>query len=55
MKTLQANNGVVRFEPFCGKENSRAKATNMVREMQENVELRLVEPTRCPECDKGKE
>lgn len=43
------NDMVVRLKSFRGKEKGRTESTDMPREVDNNVEFRLVEPSRIPE------
>lgn len=46
--TLCSDNCVEGLESFGGKEDSRAKSTDVVGEVNQNMKLRLVEPCGCP-------
>lgn len=44
MHTLALNNSIVRLESLCGKENCRPKASNMHREVENEVQFGFIEP-----------
>lgn len=48
MHTLAPNNGIIRLESLCGKENCRSEASNVCRDVENKMKFGFIEPARCP-------
>jgi hypothetical protein len=55
VNTAKAYDVIVRFEGLGGEEDGGPETTDVIREMNEEVELRLVKPACGPQCNAGKE